>query len=116
MTVESVLARIHLDPPNEAVALTLSADCNEMRQKVADHLEANAALYCDFLCQPVPSENDYNADTEQPTAKDEYIDSVRDPHLQTELRWQKYVRCLRQGAWGDHITMQAIANIIPCFQ
>ena len=23
MTVESVLARIHLDPPNEAVALTL---------------------------------------------------------------------------------------------
>ena len=89
-----------------------SADCNALRQKVADHLEANAALYCDFLCQPVPSENDYNADTEQPTAKDEYIDSVRYPHLQTELRWQKYVRCLRQGAWGDHITMQAIANII----
>ena len=72
-----------------------SADCNEMRQKVADHLEANAALYCDFLCQPVPSENDYNADTEQPTAKDEYV------RVQTELRWQKYVRCLRQGAWGD---------------
>ena len=32
-----------------------SADFNEMRKKVADHLEANAALYRDFLCQPVPS-------------------------------------------------------------
>ena len=66
-----------------------------MRKKVADHLEANAALYRDFLCHPVPSAgNDYYADTEQSTAEDEYIDSVADPHLQTELRWQKYVRRL----------------------
>ena len=90
-----------------------SADSNEMRQKVADHLEANAALYCDFLCQPVPSEDDdCNADTKQPTAEDEYIDSIADPQVQTELRWQKYVRCLRKGAWGDHITMQAIADML----
>ena len=53
-----------------------------------------------------------NADTEQPTAEDEYIKSVSDPQLQTELRWQKYVRCLRQGAWGDRITMQAIADTL----
>ena len=90
-----------------------NADSSELRQKVADHLEANAALYHDFLCQLIPSEDgDYNADTAQPTAEDEYIDSVADPHLQTELRWQKYVRCLRQGAWGDHITMQAIADML----
>ena len=90
-----------------------NADSSELRQKVADHLEANAALYRDFLCQLIPSEDgDYNADTAQPTAEDEYIDSVTDPHLQTELRWQKYVRCLRQGAWGDHITMQAIADML----
>ena len=54
----------------------------------------------------------YTADTEKPTAEDEYIDSVADPHLQTELRWQKYVTCLRQGAWGDHITIQAIADML----
>ena len=77
-----------------------------VRHKVADHLEANAALYRDFLCQPVPSENDDgNADTEQPTAEDECINSVADPQLQTELKWQKYVRCVRQGAWGDHIKL-----------
>ena len=88
------------------------ADSNKLREKVADHLQANAALYCDFLCQPVSSEDGYNADTEQPTAEDEFIKSVSDTQLQTELRWQKYVRCLRQGAWGDHITMQAIADML----
>ena len=40
-----------------------NADSNQLRQMVVDHLEANAALYCDFLCQPVPSEE--NNDTEQ---------------------------------------------------
>ena len=40
---------------------------NQLRQMVVDHLEANAALYRDFLCQPIPSEDDdYNADTEKP--------------------------------------------------
>ena len=83
-----------------------NVNSNELRQKVADHLQANAALYRDFLCQPVPSEDDdYNADTEQPTTEDQYINSVVDPQMQTELRWQKYVKCLRQGAWGDHITL-----------
>ena len=90
-----------------------NADSSELRQKVADHLEANAALYHDFLCQPVLSEDgDYNADTEQPTAEDEYIESVADLKLQTELKWQKYVKCLRQGAWGDHITLQAIVDML----
>ena len=89
-----------------------SADSSELRQKVADHLEANAAFYCDFLCEPVSSESAYNADTEQPTAEDEYINSVSDPQLQMELRWQKYVEHLRQEAWGDHITLQAIADML----
>lgn len=58
----------------------------------------------------VSSDDSYNADTDEPTAEDEYINSVPDPQLQTELRWRKYLRCLRQGAWGDHITMQGIAD------
>ena len=58
------------------------------------------------------SDDSYNADTDQPTAEDEYINSVPDPQLQTELKWRKYSRCLRQGAWGDHITMQGIADML----
>ena len=90
-----------------------SADSSKLRQKVADHLEANAQLYSDFLCQPVPSEEDrYNTDTAQPTPEDELISSVSDPQFQSELRWKKYVQCLRQGAWGDHIILQAIDDML----
>jgi hypothetical protein len=90
-----------------------SADSSELRKMVANHLEANAPLYHDFLCKPVPSEDgSYSADTAQPTPEDQYINSVPDPQLQTQLRWQKYVRCLRQGAWGDHVTLQAIADML----
>ena len=78
-----------------------SVDSSDLRQKVAYHLEANAPLYCGFLSQPVSSDDSYNADTDQPTAEDEYINSVPHPQLQTELKWHKYLRCLRQGAWGD---------------
>ena len=51
-----------------------SGDSSVLRQKIADYLEANASLYPDFLCQPVPSEDgSYDADTAQPTPEDEYI-------------------------------------------
>ena len=53
----------------------------------------------------------YNADTEPPTDEDEYINSVSHPELQTQLRWDKYLRRLRQAAWGDHINIQAIADV-----
>ena len=59
------------------------------------------------LCQPVATDN---ADTEPPTAEDEYINSIADPELQTQLRWEKYVRCLRQSAWDDHVNIQAISD------
>ena len=70
-----------------------SDDSSELRQKVADHLEANIPLYLDFLCQPV-TYCSYTADTEHTTPKDEIINSVVDPQLQFELRWQKYVDVL----------------------
>ena len=87
-------------------------DSSELRQMVASHMEANAALYRGFMCQPVATDDEYNADTEPPTDEDEYINSVSDPELQTQLRWAKYLRRLRQGAWGDHINMQAIADML----
>ena len=70
-------------------------------------------MYHNFLCQPVPSEDgSLIADTAQPTPEDELIKSVSNPQLESEMRWQKYVRCLRQGTWGDHITLQAIADML----
>ena len=85
---------------------------NGLRQTIADFLEANKAQYWDFVCQPVAHNYKYNADTEPPTEEDKYIDSIADPQLQKQLRWKKYLRCLRNGAWGDHITMQAISDML----
>ena len=82
----------------------------DMREIVVNHLESNCALYCDFLAQPVACNDPYNADTEDPTDEDAYIDSVCDPEQKVQLRWQKYIRRLRNGAWGDNLTIQAVAN------
>ena len=89
-----------------------NVDSIELRQMVASRMEANAALYCGFVFQPVTTDNEYNADTEPPTDEDEYINSVADPEFQTQLRWAKYLRRLRQGAWGDNLTIQAIADML----
>ena len=64
------------------------------------------------MCQPVAHNYKYNADTEPPTEEDKYIDSIADPQLQKQLMWKKYLRYLRNGAWGDHITMQAISDML----
>ena len=87
-------------------------ESSELRQLVASHMEANAALYHGFVCQPVATNSKYNADTEPPTDEDEYINSVADPKLQNQLRWAKYLRHLRQGAWGDNLTIQAVADML----
>ena len=85
---------------------------NGLRLTIADFLEANNAQYWDFVCQPVAHNDNYNADTEPPTEEDKHIDSIADPQLQNLLRWKKYLRCLRNSAWGDHITMQAISDML----
>ena len=66
-----------------------------------------------ILCaSQVDHHDDYNADTDPITQEDEFISSITDPQLQTELRWQKYVRCRKQGAWGDNIAMQAESDML----
>ena len=41
-----------------------------------------------------------------------YIESLSNPIVQHEIRWQEYLRQLRQGAWGDKI---AIADMCDLF-
>ena len=40
-----------------------------------------------------------------------YTETVTDHDLQTELRWVKYLKRLRDGAWGDHIAIQGISDM-----
>ena len=93
-------------------SIGIHVDSPTLRQNVVDYLQANKASYCDFVCQPVARTDGYNADTVAPTKEDKYIASIADPLLQTELTWQKYLKQLEDGAWGDNIAMQAISDML----
>ena len=82
-----------------------------MREIVADHLESNSAFYRDFVAQPVKTDDAYNADTEAPSDQDAIIDSVHNIEQQMQLRWERYIHRSRNGAWGDHLAIQGIANV-----
>ena len=88
-----------------------SVNKSKLRQMVVDHLENNSNLYKKFVSQPIRSNDPYNADTEPPTAQDEQIETLADHELQVELRWEKYVQRLKDGAWGDHIAIQGICDM-----
>ena len=85
-------------------------DVNEksLRQMVVRYLSDHADVYSPSVHQPVHSTDEYNADIEPVDEEDAYIESITDPEVQQELRWQKYLRRLRQGAWGDSIAITAI--------
>jgi len=53
-----------------------------------------------------------NADTETPNEEDYEISLVEDPDTQAELRWMKYLHRLQKGGWGDHLAVQALANML----
>ena len=83
-------------------------DASKLREMVANHLENNASHYCPFVSQLQTPRDDY---TMPPTDEDAYIDTIADPELQSLLRWQQYLIKLRNGAWGDNIAIQGIANL-----
>ena len=83
-----------------------------LRLIVADYMRANRASYSDFVCQLVEQTDGYNADTAAPTKEDAYIASIADPEMQIDFRWQRYLQKLEDGAWGDNVVMQAIADML----
>ena len=88
-----------------------SVNKNTLRQMVVDHLQNNSNVYKRFVSQPVVSNDPYNADTEPPTAQDDQIETIADHELQVDLRFEKNVQRLKDGAWGDHIAIQGICDM-----
>ena len=86
-------------------------DASSLRQAVCQYLSRYGDFYSDFVHQSVSSSDGYNADNEPPDEEDAYIESITDPVVQQELRYQKYVRKLSEGAWGDSIAIAAMCNM-----
>ena len=79
-------------------------DASSLRQAVCQHLSRFGEFYSDFVHQAVANSDEYNTDNEPSDEEDAYIESITDPVVQQKLRYQKYVRRLSEGAWGDSVT------------
>ena len=64
-------------------------DAHTLRTMLVSHLEdhphVNGTHYSTFLSAPIPSNDTYNADTEAPTAEDEYISAIDDPDIRAQF-------------------------------
>ena len=81
---------------------------------VADYLESHSEAYINFIPSAVEfgHDNPYNADSEAPNDEDAYIASIPDPEIQSQLTFEKYLRQVRSGAWGDHVVISALSNML----
>ncbi len=84
---------------------------HDLREAVAVYLEEHNDMYMPFVISPIASENVLNSDTEIPNAVDASISSVADPDTRSALVYAGYVDRVRNGSWGDHVVIAAIANM-----
>ena len=70
--------------------------------------------YRNFISSAVSNDdsNFMNVDTEATTEQDHLTSKIEDEDTRAELLWTKYLKRLKQGAWGDHLTVQALANML----
>ena len=91
-------------------------DANTLRAMVVSHLEdhphINGVHYRSFLSALVAANDPRNADTEAPTAVDDYISTIDDPDTRAQLRWLRYLERLHNDAWGDNIAIQGICEML----
>ena len=91
-----------------------SFNSTSMRKMLVTHLRENAFHYRGFVSSAVPANNSnvYNADTVAPDEYDGYIALMSDYEEQSQFRWERYLDRLSNGAWGDHIALQGISNML----
>ena len=89
-----------------------------LREQLMEYLEAHpythdgSSHFRNYVSAPVVSDDPSNADTEAPSEQDNIISSVDDLQLRQQLRWLHYLERLNEGAWGDHIAVQGLADML----
>ncbi len=89
----------------------ISATVHDIRELVACYLEDHKEMFMPFVSSPIAPDNVINSDTEIPSAVDASIASVTDPDTRSALVYARYVDRVRNGSWGDHVVIAAIANM-----
>ena len=108
--VQLQLEKLGVQVRKDALRQQLAAYLEE--HPYTQHVGTGSCHLRDFLSEAIQSNNSFNADTDQPTEEDAVISSLSDQNIRLQLRWCKYLRRLRSGAWGDHIAVQGLANML----
>ena len=88
-----------------------SATVDDIRQMTVSHLESHRDSYIEFLCYPFASNDPNHTDTEPADEKDVQIAQIETPVDRSRAYWNKYLQRLRNGGWGDHLCVAAMANM-----
>ena len=88
-----------------------SGTVDDLRQIVASYLDSHRDFYVNFVPEPVESDDPLNADNEPLDAEDLEIARVSDSVLRAQKVWEKFIRRLKAGAWGNHVCVAAMANM-----
>ena len=87
-------------------------DSNIMRSMLVTYLRDNPYFNDTHCCNFITSVSNNNGYNAAPDEHDFYIASVVNPEEQAQLRWVKYLDRLQNRAWGDHIALQGICNML----
>ena len=101
-------------------SLSIQPGETSLREQLVEYLQTHpytrdgSSHFRNYVSAPVVSDTDdpSNADTESPSEQDQFISSIDDPDLQQQLRWLQYLARLNAGAWGDHIAVQGLADML----
>ena len=100
-----------------AVQLQLS-NVQSLRQQLVSYFEDHPYAHDgithlrDFVAAPFVGSDPHNADTEMPNEEDQHLNSIEDTATRLQLRWWNYLERLASGAWGDHIAVQGLADML----
>ena len=89
-----------------------------LREQLVEYLQSHpythdgSSHFRNYVSAPVVSDDPSNADTERPSEQDDIISSVDDVRLRQQQRWLQYLERLNAGAWGDHIAVQGLADML----
>ena len=98
--------------------LGVQSTARSLRKQLVEYLQENPYTHDgsshlrDYIPAPLLSNDPAGEDIERPTEVDLFIDCVEDLKERQQLRWLHYLDRLNTDAWGDHIAVQGLANML----
>ena len=84
----------------------------KLRTDLTNYLEANPKGQKNVPYKKFLTDRAITGDSEHATVMDHYVEQVpSEPDLE-ELRWQRYLQDMEEGAWADHIAVQGMADML----